>query len=276
MVLVPLLLACRSPTPPPDVAAAPVARALDPDGVEALKAALDERVTSGGCPGYVAVLARDGVVHETLTGGVADVASGRPMTAATPVRIASMTKPVTAVAVLQLAERGLLRLDQPAHDFVPELAEARVATAWNRDGHGALPTVALARPITIRDLLTHTAGFGYDFGPPSDLLTMNIEADLVARPLTLEAMSQELATIPLYRQPGERWQYSWANDVLGRVVEVSAGRPFAEVLETQVFGPLGMTATSFLGPEPPAGLATLYTHDASGILVPTDDTLTPL
>jgi CubicO group peptidase (beta-lactamase class C family) len=246
-------------------------RGLDEEGVAALRAVMDELVEAGNCPGYVVLLARDGVPLATLTGGVADLATGRPMTPTTPVRIASMTKPVTAVAALQLVERGRLRLDQPASDFIPELAGMRVAVSHDRDENGDLPTVPLERPITLHDLLTHTSGLGYDYGAPSDLQTMYVEADIQNRDLTLEEAIQELAALPLYEQPGTFWRYSFALDVVGRVVEVAAEQPLQDYLEEHIFEPLGMDATGFPLGQPPEGLPPIYMHDEDGQLVPSTE-----
>ncbi|MGF1466412.1 MAG: serine hydrolase domain-containing protein [Sandaracinaceae bacterium] len=230
---------------------------------------MDELVATGGCPGYAFLLARDGEILETGAGGYADVATQRPMTATTPVRIASMTKPVTAFAVLQLVERGVLRLDQPASDFIPALAHARVAVSTMAGDDGTLPTEPLARPITIHDLLTHTAGIGYFFGEESDLQQRHVELDPYRRDIGLEVFADELAAIPLHAQPGRHWRYSWANDVLGRVVEVASEQPLDAYLAEHIFRPLRMHDTGFpLGAGLPADLATVYVHDEDGALLP--------
>lgn len=263
-----LLLACGT-TPAPE-RQLPRARPLDARGVAALEEALDANVEGGLCPGYVFAVARDGELQATAQSGTAELGQNRPFTMTTPVRIASMTKPVTAAAVLTLVDAGALRLDQPASDFVPALARLRVATDPNRDANGELPTEALARPITVHDLLTHTAGLNYFFGAPSDLVAMNaaLEVEGLA---TLEAAVDAIASVPLARQPGTRWAYSWANDVLGRVVEVAAGEPFDAYLERVIFAPLAMNATGFPLGRAPEGLPPIYMHDETGALVPDED-----
>ncbi len=265
-----LLLACGT-TPTPELPT-PEARPLDAEGVAALEAALDAEVEAGLCPGYFFAVARDGALQATAASGTSELGRERPFTLTTPVRIASMTKPVTAAAVLTLVDAGTIRLDQPASDFVPALGALRVATDPNRGEDGAIPTEALARPITVHDLLSHTSGLNYFFGPPSDLVAMNaaLEVEGLA---TLEAAVEAIASVPLARQPGARWAYSWANDVLGRVVEVAAGEPFDAYLEGAILGPLGMEATGFPLGTAPEGLPPIYVHDESGALVQDADDL---
>lgn len=246
----------------------PSVRTLDGTGLAALDSTLEELAAAQRRSGYVALIARDGVIQHISEAGYADIETGRPLTAGTLVRIASMTKPVTAVAVLQLAEDGALSLDQPLSDFIPAFADARVAVSVSANGEGEIETVPAERAITIEDLLTHTSGIGYVFDYETDLgrlyLTRNIYED---REMTLEERINLLADLPLYFQPGERWYYSWSNDILGRVVEVASGQSLEDFMQARIFQPLGMDDTTFFpGETHRERIATLYTHDENGAI----------
>jgi CubicO group peptidase (beta-lactamase class C family) len=250
--------------------AVPAARQLDGQGLAALDTALDQFAAVQARSGYVALIARDGVVQHIAEAGYADIEAERPMTADTLVRIASMTKPVTAVAVMQLVEDGALRLDQPLADIIPAFADARVAVSVMAGEDGQIETVAADRPVTIEHLLTHTSGIGYVFDYETDLgrlyLTRNVYED---REMTLEERINHLAGLPLYFQPGERWYYSWSNDILGRVVEVVSGQNLESYMQARIFQPLGMNDTTFFPHEEQRShIATLYTHDESGAIQP--------
>jgi CubicO group peptidase (beta-lactamase class C family) len=193
-----------------------------------------------------------------------------PMTLDTRFRMMSMTKPVTSVAVLMLYEEGRFHLDDPVSKFLPEFADARVYTA--ADPQGNLITEPAKRPITIRHLLTHTSGLGYAPGyDRTSPLAKAWNALNLWAPGTLADKSRALAGMPLYSQPGEQWRYSYADDVLGRLVEVVSGMPFDRFLQTRLFDPLGMRHTGFIIPEADLGmLATVYKHDKNGDLVPSE------
>ncbi|MCC5980213.1 MAG: beta-lactamase family protein [Oceanicaulis sp.] len=248
----------------------PATRALDAQGLAALDTTLENLAAAQRRSGYVALIARDGVIQHVSEAGFADIGTGRPLTAGTMVRIASMTKPVTAVAVLQLAEDGALSLDQPLADFVPAFADARVAVSVSANGEGEIETVPAERAITIEDLLTHTSGIGYVFDYETDLgrlyLTRNVYED---REMTLAERIDLLAGLPLYFQPGERWYYSWSNDILGLVVEVASGQSLEDFMQARIFQPLGMDDTTFFpGEAHRERIARLYTHDENGIITP--------
>ncbi|MGY6533126.1 serine hydrolase domain-containing protein [Glycocaulis sp.] len=248
----------------------PATRALDAQGLAALDTTLENLAAAQRRSGYVALIARDGVIQHVSEAGFADIETGRPLTANTMVRIASMTKPVTAVAVLQLAEDGALSLDQPLSDFIPAFADARVAVSPSANGEGEIETVPAERAITIEDLLTHTSGIGYVFDYETDLgrlyLTRNVYED---REMTLEERIGLLADLPLYFQPGERWYYSWSNDILGLVVEVASGQSLEDFMQARIFRPLGMDDTTFFpGEAHRERIARLYTHDENGTIAP--------
>ncbi|KAA5805225.1 beta-lactamase family protein [Alkalicaulis satelles] len=259
--------------PPPAPAPAPepadAARGLDAAGVAALDAALAELAASQDRAGFVAVIARDGVVRHVSAAGYADIEAGRPMTADTVVRIASMTKPVTAAAIMMLAEDGAVSLDDPVARFIPSFAGARVASSLMHDERYDIPTEALARPITIEDLLTHTSGVGYLFDYRTHLGALYIDRDIYrADGRSLAERIDVLAGLPLYFQPGERWFYSYSNDILGQVIAAASGMSVEAFMQARIFAPLGMADTSFFPDEALSErLAALYTHDEDGALV---------
>ena len=250
--------------------AVPAVRELNGEGLAALDTTLTQLAQAGARSGYVALVARDGVIQHVSQTGYADIAAERPMTADTLVRIASMTKPVTAVAVMQLVEDGSLRLDQPLADIIPAFADTRVATSVSANADGEIETVHAGRAINIEDLLTHTSGIGYVFDYETDLgrlyLTRNVYEDV---DMTLEERIDLLAGLPLYFQPGERWYYSWSNDILGRVVEVVSGQDLETYMQARIFQPLDMNSTTFFpGEARREAIATLYTHDENGAIQP--------
>ncbi len=172
-------------------------------------------------------------------------------------RIFSMTKPITAVAALMLMEEGKLLLSDPISLYLPEFANPKVL-----QDDGALAPAR--RPITVRHLLTHTAGFTYG-GYPTEVSKRYGEANLWTSE-SLAAFSDRVAALPLIAHPGEFWHYSISLDVLGRVVEVAAGQPFAEYLQQRLFDPLGMVDTGFsieLAELP--RLVPLYMHREGGM-----------
>jgi CubicO group peptidase (beta-lactamase class C family) len=217
--------------------------------------------------GYVALFARDGRVVHVETAGYADIESARPMRLDTRFRMASMTKPVTAVAAMILVEEGRLGLDDPVSRYVPTAAELRVAARTTANEAGRIDTLPLERPLLVRDLLTFTSGIGAR-DDPSDLGRLWAERDIYAGGGSLALRVDRILGAPLYAQPGKEWRYGWSADVLARVVEVAAGEPFDRFLAHRLFEPLGMTSTSFLPPPGERGeMATMYTEDASGDLV---------
>lgn len=219
--------------------------------------------------GIAAIFARHGEVAQTFEHGWSDVATQKPMTTDTVVRIASMTKPVTGVAIMQLIEDGTLSLDTPLSQFVPAFGEARVATSTDIDENMEIPTTELAQEITIEHLLTHTSGIGYVFDYETKLGALYLGNDIYpAEGVSVAERMDVLASMPLYFQPGDAYYYSYAMDVLGFVISEASGMSLEAYFQAEIFGPLGMTSTSFYT----AGLesqdiSTGYTHDETGALV---------
>ena len=194
--------------------------------------------------GIVTVVRRGGLAYRECF-GYADVENRRPMREDAIFRIHSMTKIVTSVAVLMLFEEGRFLLADPVKKWIPEFGKLRVAP---KPGANRKPA-PLRRDVTVHDLLTHTAGLGYD-------LVMQARDE----GWTQERFVRELCKLPLKRQPGVQWGYSAATNVLGRFVEVVSGEPFDSFLQRRIFQPLGMTDTDFWVPPEKAGrLAQVYT-----------------
>ncbi len=196
--------------------------------------------------GAVTLLARRGEVFHFEKFGALDIGSGRPMERDAIFRIYSMTKPVTSAAVMMLCEDGHFELDDPVARFIPELDGLKVYAG--EDDSGIL-LVEQEHPISIRHLLTHTAGLGYPFVQPSPIQEMYQKADLLQPDSNLKEMVDKLSRLPLACQPGTDWKYSIATDVLGYLVEVVTGRPFDQFVQQEIFDPLGMVDSGFHVPE---------------------------
>jgi CubicO group peptidase (beta-lactamase class C family) len=189
-----------------------------------------------------------------------------------------MTKAITSVAIMMLYERGELLLTDPVAAFIPAFGEARVL---KRQGPVELEVMPLQRPITIRDLLTHTSGLSYGFfvDSPVELMYQRVhnvndfwgQPTLYPTDRSLAELVEEWARIPLTHQPGTAWRYSVATDVLGRVVEVISGRSLGEFFQEQIFQPLDMVDTGFYVPaEKVSRFAAMYTPAEGGGLTPID------
>ncbi len=189
--------------------------------------------------------------------GLRDVENNLPFERDTVARIYSMTKPITSVAILMLAEQGLFHLDAPLSDFVPEFAECHALIP----GATSIDQTEPAPAPTLHQLLTHTSGFSYPFNPGVLPKAME-EKDLLFKGQQgpLADVVRDLATLPLAFQPGSRWEYSVSTDVLGRVVEVVSGQPLDVFFQEHILGPLGMNETSFSVPNGAMDrFASLYT-----------------
>lgn len=220
-----------------------------------LAPALTKLVADGKIPGAVALVARHGKVAHVTAVGYRDLAAKSPMTEDTIFAIASMSKPVTCVAAMMLVEQGKLGLDDPVEKYLPELKSQRVLGDAKDDTKEQLATVALKRPVAIRDLFAHTSGFAYGFllsasGSGNRLAGAYERAGLAhSRAHSLAELTERLAKVPLAHQPGEGWTYGLSHDVLGRIIEVVAGQGFDQYLHEHIFAPLDMPDTSFLVPE---------------------------
>ena len=234
-----------------------------------IDSALQRAVDDGEIAGAVALVLRDGQPAYERAVGWADREAERRMTPDALFRIASQTKALTSVAVMQLAEEGRLGLDDPVARFIPAFARTTVAQRTDT-GRAIVPA---RRPITIRDLLTHTAGISY--GTDSLVAPLYAAAGLgpaaghgwytADKPEPICTTMERLATLPFVAQPGTRFVYGYSTDVLGCVVERVAGAPLDAVLRTRITAPLRMQDTHFfLPPEKRARLAAVYTRATVG------------
>ena len=218
-----------------------------PDRVARIDAALQREVADGTLPGAVLAIARGGKLAHFEAYGRLDPEADTPMRKDAIFSIASMTKPMTAVAALMLYEEGRLMVNEPVGKYLPDLTRMRVGVP-NCDGSPG-QTVDLERDLTIQDLMRHTAGLSYGRGStPLHAIYPAGSAWAAARWTGAEFLSK-LGELPLHYQPGSKWEYSLGLDVLGLAVEAVAGVPLREFLEQRVFSPLGMRDTGFVVPE---------------------------
>ncbi|MCA0394538.1 MAG: beta-lactamase family protein [Proteobacteria bacterium] len=252
-----LLAACQSAAPAKDADAAPSPAAattrVDPAHLDAV---LRGRVTDGKSVGVSALVYENG--REAYFGafGDADREAGHPMARDTIVQVYSMTKAITGVVLMTLYEEGRFQLDDPLSKHLPEYADMRVYAGTDADGQPRYE--APSRPISVYDILRHTAGFAADNDqtPVGRLLA---EARPVDPGHTLAEFSERLARVPLVAQPGTRWIYGPSVDVQARLAEKLAGKPFAQLMRERVLDPLGMHDTSYLVPEAKrARMAAIY------------------
>lgn len=246
---------------------------LCPDRLARIAPWMDRLIDEGRLAGLSVMVSRRGRTAFARACGNADLARGTPFSLDTVTRIYSMTKPLTSVAVMQLYEQGRFQLDDPVARFLPEFAAMQVATGGNR---AKIETEPASRPITIRDLLTHTAGLTYGFMEATlvDALYREHGIDFLAREGTLAEMSAKAASVPLLAQPGAAWNYSVATDVLGHLVAVVSGQAFADYLREAVLSPLGMVDTDFhVRPELMPRFCACYAYDRERALRPFDDSV---
>lgn len=206
-------------------------------------------VDRGKLAGLSTLVARHGQIVHFESIGMRDRERGLPMERDSIFRIYSMSKPITSVALMMLYEEGHFQLSHEVSRYIPEFKKLRV---WAGGTNEAWATKEPARPMTIRDLLTHTSGLTYGFmnQHPVDRLYRRggIDGSATSQ-LTLKEMMEKLADIPLLFSPGEHWNYSVSTDVCGYLVEVLSGRPLDEFLQARIFAPLGMVDTGFMVPK---------------------------
>lgn len=220
-------------------------------------AALDPFVADRQLSGYVTVLMKDGKHVATNVQGYSDIAAHRPMAKDSIFRIYSMTKPVTGVALMILHDRGKWKFSDPVAKFLPELANLRVYRGVDASGN-LLSEPALSQP-TMGQLVTHTAGFVYGFGPTPVDQEYQKHVPLIPNSVEASAYLAKLAKIPLAYEPGAQWQYSIAMDLEGIIVERLSGTSLPTFMQKEIFDPLKMVDTGFV--VPPAKrdrFATLY------------------
>jgi CubicO group peptidase (beta-lactamase class C family) len=218
------------------------------DRLERVTKAFQGYVDSGQIPGAVVLIARKDKVAYFQAFGYRDREQKTSMTLDSIFRLASMTKPIVSVGAMMLAEEGKLDIGAPVSQYLPEFKDLKVSLEQTDAATGKKETVLQppVRPMTVQDLLRHTAGLVYPppigNGPIPDAYR---DAKVFDRDQTLAEMVTKISKIPLAHQPGEVWEYSMATDVLGRVIEVASGMDLDVFIEERVAKPLGMTSTGF-------------------------------
>jgi CubicO group peptidase (beta-lactamase class C family) len=260
-------------TPPSD----PATLGFSPSRLARIAAWQQTQVDAGAFSGAVAAIARNGKVAYLRAVGFRDRAKTIPLQSDAIFWIASMTKPVTSVAAMILAEEGKLDLAAPVSRYLPEFRDTTVAVETRDAASGKTDIVyePQKRPMIVEDLLRHTAGFIHGVGKAKvdQLYVKHLydEAGVFHRDRTLADVVSELARLPLAHQPGEIWDYGHSLDVLGRVMEVVSGQPLDQFLEARLFKPLGMIDTGFYVPE--AKLSRLVDPPADNWVGPPDSVL---
>lgn len=246
------------------VTAAANAAGFAPERLARLDGWMQRQVEGGRLAGLNLLIWRRGAVAYQAAHGMANTAKDTPFDADTIVRIYSMTKPLTSVAIMMLYEEGHFQLDDPITRFLPAFRNMRVFTGGSRTLFTTEPAV---RDITFRDLLTHTSGLTYGFMDATqvDAMYRDNGVDFQTAETSLGEVVEKAASLPLLAQPGAAWNYSIATDVLGHLVAVISGQPFGDFLRERVLRPLGMIDTDFHVPaEKLARFAANYARGADG------------
>lgn len=230
--------------------ASPAALGMSADRLERLNSTMQRFVDDGRLAGVVTLILRKGSVAQYGSYGKLDVEAGTPMPKDAIFRIASQSKAVTSVAIMTLVEEGKLLLSEPVSKYLPEFKNPQVAIP-NENGKPGYTTAPAKREITIRDLLTHTSGYSYGWGPAQKAYEWDhvLGWYFADHDEPLEMAIKRIAQLPLQSQPGEKYVYGFSTDILGRVVEVVSGQSLAEYFQEHIFNPLKMVDTHFFLPE---------------------------
>lgn len=241
--------------------AVPESVGISSDRLSHLDRTFQDYVDNGQLPGAVVLVARKGQVPYFKAFGDRDMEKGDPMPKDAIFRIASQTKAIVSVGVMMLQEEGKLLISDPVGRYLPEFMQTTVAVAKEEGGY---EVVKAERPVTIRDLLTHTAGIGYGYGPAEDAWeAAGIQGWYFAdREEPVRETIRRMAALPFDAQPGERFVYGYNTDILGVLIEVVAGQPLDEFLTKRIFEPLDMEDTHFYLPKEKLNrLATVYSKE---------------
>jgi CubicO group peptidase (beta-lactamase class C family) len=252
-----------------------------------IKAEFESYVSSGKLPGVLATIGRTAGLPDLIAVGTQGLGEKTPVNIDTLWRVYSMTKPITGMAAMILVGEGKMKLDQPISEFLPEFANMKVLT----DPEKSMDAVPAKNQITVRHLLTHTAGLGYSIITKGPLLQAyldnGITPGIVSRfPIPgqptstptpdLKTFSERLAKLPLVAEPGTKWSYSISLDLLGRVIEVASGMDFEAFLKTRIFEPLKMNSSYFQVPKSETPRLVSNYAPVNGILFPIDPAATSI
>jgi CubicO group peptidase (beta-lactamase class C family) len=264
---VPLFAVAASPLP----ITTPADAGFSSERLARLHQTLDQAVDAGRYSGYVVLLARDGKLVDQHAHGWRDVENKAPLAPDSIVRIHSMTKIITSVAILTLMEDGRLNLFDRVEKYLPALKDRKVLTGGTADSP---VLVDASRPITINDLLTHTAGYYYNetWSAGSPVLIELFGRARIWEASNLADFVQRVALLPLSDQPGTRFRYGISTDLLGAIVEQVSGRRLDQYFQERILGPLGMKDTAFwISPENVSRRAKSYTRSPGGLVAVPDE-----
>ena len=251
------------------------------DKYPTIKAQFDSYVSSGKLPGLLATIGKGEAPIDVIAVGKIAQGSATPVDVDTLWRVYSMTKPITGMAAMILIGEGKMKLDQPIADFLPEFAKMTVLT----DPDNSLDAVPAKNQITVRHLLTHTAGLGYGIITKGPLLKLYNEQginpavfsrfSLPGQPVPaptpdLKTFAERVAKLPLIAEPGTKWSYSISLDLLGRVIEVASGMDFGQFLQSRLFAPLKITSSYFQLPASETRRFVTNYAPTNGMLWPVD------
>ncbi len=234
-------------------------------------ALLQSYVDKGNLAGVVMLIARDGKVAHAGVYGKMDIETGQAMRRDALFRIYSMTKPITGAALMMLYDEGRFKLDDPVGKYLKGFNDLKVYAGKDGD---EVKLAEAKRSVTIRDLMCHTAGLAYGLFPASPVDDMYKQAKLLDRGQNLDSMVERLVKIPLAAQPGEKWMYSIAVDVQGKLIETLSGKPLDEFFAERVFKPLRMNDTAFFVPTGELDRLTVNYTKKDGKLSPVDGSKT--
>jgi CubicO group peptidase (beta-lactamase class C family) len=227
--------------------ASPESVGMSAERLHRLDSAMKRLVDDKQVAGLVTLAERHGKVVDFNAYGLLDVRKSDPVQKDSIFRIYSMSKPITGVAMMMLYEEGKWQLNDPVARYIPEFAHLKVYTGKNDDGSPKL--VDAQRSMTMRELMTHTAGLGYVLSAANPVDKMIIDGNILNAAAPLQTMIDGLGKTPLLAQPGTRWSYSIAVDVQGYLIEKFSGQSFADFARTRIFEPLGMKDTAFYVPK---------------------------
>ena len=232
-----------------------------------IDAIMQSFVSQDKLAGIVMLVARDGKLAHAGVYGQMDIEAGRPMRRDALFRIYSMTKPITGVALMTLYDQGRFELDDPVAKYLPGFDKVKVFAGKDGD---ATELAELKRPVTVRDLMCHTAGLAYGLSRATPVDVMYTEAKLLDRTKNLDNMLERLLKLPLAAQPGDKWMYSIAVDVQGKLIETLSGMPLDKFFAERVFKPLAMPDTAFFVPADKLDRLTVNYGKKEGRLTPID------
>ncbi len=256
--------------------ATPESVGMASERLKRLDAVMSEYVDQKRIAGTIGIIIRNGKVVYFKPFGVMDVEKNSPMRQDTIFRIASMSKAVTSIAAVILMEEGRLRLNDPVSKFLPAYRNTTVVVPPPPGAKaGTYSVVPAKRQITVRDLLTHTAGISYGWGSPaeSDYKASGILGWYLSdQKDSIVNVAERLAKLPFDAHPGEKYVYGYNTDILGAVIEKASGMPLDQFFKTRIFEPLKMVDTAFFLPQEKRGrLATVYSAGEKGVITRSPD-----